>query len=594
MTGGPVSAEEAGSGRAGGRPLLRLLWLAGPLRGRLALSVLAGAAATGFGVALLATSGYMLARASEHPSILAISVAVVAVRAFSVGRGISRYIERLTSHDVAFRVLGDIRVAIYRRLERLAPAGLAAFRSGDLLAALISDVDATQDLFIRGIGPPLAAALVGAGAVTVCLLILAPAGGLLALGLLAAGVVAPPLAVAASRRSARATAPARGELSATVTDLLSGAAELHAFGAQDTALTAATEADAKLTALSRRSAAATGLGAGLTTGLTGLTVWGVLLLGVAAVGHGTLTRVPLAVLTLTALAAFEAVAVMPAAALQLGAARASARRIGTILDEPDPVTEPAVPRPRPTGPVHVRMSGVQVRYEPDGPLALDGLDLDLSAGRRVALIGPSGAGKSTAAAVLLRFRDPAGGAVTLNGADLASYAADDVRTVIGGCPQDPHIFDATVRDNLRLGRPGASDDELTAVAARTRLLPWIDSLPKSWDTPVGAHGAAMSGGERQRLALARALLADPAVLVLDEPTAHLDPETRAALTADLLTLTAGRSTLLITHEMEGLDQIDEIVVLDHGKVTERGTHAELMRAGGRYRQLQDGPSFWPG
>jgi ATP-binding cassette, subfamily C, bacterial CydC len=574
MTGEPVSAEEAASGRAGGRPLLRLLWLAGPLRGRLALSVLMGAAATGFGVALLATSGFMLARASEHPSILAISVAVVAVRAFSVGRGTSRYFERPTSHDVAFRVLGDIRVAIYRRLERLAPAGLAAFRSGDLLATLISDVDATQDLFIRGIGPPLAAALVGAGAMTVCLLILAPAGGLLTLGLLAAGVVAPPLAVAASRRAARATAPARGELSATVTDLLSGAAELHAFGAQDTALAA--------------------LGAGLTTGLTGLTVWGVLLLGVAAVGHGTLTRVPLAVLTLTALAAFEAVAVMPAAALQLGAARASARRIGTILDEPDPVAEPGVPRPRPAGPVDVRMSGVQVRYEPDGPLALDGLDLDLCAGRRVALIGPSGAGKSTAAAVLLRFRDLAGGAVTLNGADLASYAADDVRTVIGGYPQDPHIFDATVRDNLRLGRAGASDDELTAAAARTRLLPWIDSLPKGWDTPVGAHGAAMSGGERQRLALARALLADPAVLVLDEPTAHLDPETRVALTADLLTLTAGHATLLITHEMEGLDQVDEIVVLDHGKVTERGTHAELMRAGGRYRQLQDTPSFWPG
>jgi ATP-binding cassette subfamily C protein CydC len=253
----------------------------------------------------------MLARASQHPSILAISVAVVAVRAFSVGRGVSRYFERLTSHDVAFRVLRDIRVAIYRRLERLAPAGLAAFRSGDLLAALISDVDATQDLFIRGIGPPLAAALVGAGAVTVCLLILAPAGGLLALGLLAAGVAAPPLAVAASRRAARATAPARGELSATVTDLLSGAAELHAFGAQDAALAAATAADAKLTALSRRSAAATGLGSGLVTGLTGLTVWAVLLLGVAAAGHGTLTRVPLAVLTLTALAAFEAVAVMP-------------------------------------------------------------------------------------------------------------------------------------------------------------------------------------------------------------------------------------------------------------------------------------------
>ena len=162
-----------------------------------------------------------------------------------------------------------------------------------------------------------------------------------------------------------------------------------------------------------------------------------------------------------------------------------------------------------------------------------------------------------------------------------------MRAVISGCPQDPHIFDATVRDNVRLGRAGASDDELAAAAARARLMPWIDSLPRGWDTPVGAHGAAMSGGERQRLALTRALLADPAVLILDEPTAHLDPEARAALTADLLVLTEGRATLLITHELDGLEQVDEIILLDHGKVTERGTHAELMRAGGRYWQLRD-------
>jgi ATP-binding cassette subfamily C protein CydC len=578
---------------AGRRPLLRLIWLARPLRGRLALSVLAGAAATGCGVALLATSGFLLARASQHPGILAISAAVVAVRVFSVGRGVSRYLERLTSHDVAFRVLADIRVASYRRLARLAPAGLAAFRSGNLLAALISDVDATQDLFIRGIGPPLAAALVGAGAVTLCLLILAPAGGVLALGLLAAGAGAPPLAVAASRRAARATATARGELAATITDVLSGAADLHAFGAQDAALTEAAEADAKLTVLARRFAGAAGLGSGLIAGLTGLTLWGVLILGVAAVGHGSLTRVPLAVLALTALASFEAVTVMPAAALQLGSARASASRIAAILDAPDPVAEPEVPRPLPAGPWHVRLTGVRVRYEPGGPLALDGLDLDLPPGRRVALIGPSGAGKSTAAAVLLRFREPDGGTVTLDGADLASYAADAVRTVIGGCPQDPHIFDASIRANLRLARPGATEDELAAAAARARLSAWIQSLPLGLDTLVGAHGTAMSGGERQRLALARALLADPAVLILDEPTAHLDPEARAALTADLLALTEGRATLLITHELEGLDQVDEIIVLEHGKVTQRGTHDQLIRAGGPYRQLHQTPSFWP-
>jgi thiol reductant ABC exporter CydC subunit len=378
-----------------------------------------------------------------------------------------------------------------------------------------------------------------------------------------------------------------------VTDVLSGAVDLHAFGAQDAAIAAAAEADGKLTALARRFAAAAGLGSGLISGLTGLTVWGVLVLGVAAVEHGTLTRVPLAVLTLTALASFETVALMPAAALQLGSARASADRIGEILDEPDPVAEPAVPRSLPAGPVHVRMAGVRVRYEPDGPFALDGVDLDLPPGRRVALIGPSGAGKSTVAAVLLRFCEPVGGSVTLEGVDLGSFAADAVRTVIGGCPQDPHIFDASIRDNLRLARPGASEPELAAAAARARLLPWINSLPLGWDTPVGAHGAAMSGGERQRLALARALLADPAVMILDEPTAHQSPEARAALTRDLLALTEGRATLLITHELEGLDQVDEIMVLEHGKVTQRGTHEQLIRTDGPYRQLHETSSFWP-
>ena len=572
------------------RPLLRLLQLARPMRAQLLLSVLAGAAATGCGVALLAVSGFLLARASEHPSIVVLSVAIVAVRGLSVGRGVFRYLERLTSHDAAFRILADIRMAIYRRLERLAPSGLAAFRSGDLLARLISDVDATQDLFLRGIGPPLVAALVGAGAVTACLFILAPAAGVLALGLVTAGAVVPALAVAASRRAARVTAPARGELGATLAELLSGAAELHAFGAQEAGLAAVTAADRQLTSLARRSAGAAGLGSGLMTAVSGLTLWGVLFLGVAAVAGGTLTRVPLAVLTLTALAAFEAVTALPAAALQLGEARASARRIGAVLDTPDPVRDPAAPRPLPAGPVRVRLRGVQVRYQPGGPLALDGFDLDLEPGRRVALVGPNGAGKSTVAAVLLRFWDPAAGSVTLAGADgdragLACYAADDVRTVIGGCPQDPHIFDATVRENLRLARPDAGDDELAAAAASARLLPWIQSLPRGWDTRVGPRGAAMSGGERQRLALARALLADPDLLILDEPTAHLDPEAASALTADLLAATAGRSTLLITHDFEGLDQVDEVIVLDRGQVAQRGTHRELIRAGGPYRQL---------
>jgi ATP-binding cassette subfamily C protein CydC len=593
MTAAPAARPSARPPAAPARPLRQLLRVARPLRGQLVLAVLAGALSTGCAVALLGTSGFLLARASLHPSIVAISVAVVAVRGLSVGRGVFRYVERLASHDAAFRVLADVRVRVYRQLARLAPAGLRDFRSGDLLARLVSDVDATQDLFIRGLAPPLIAALVGAGAAAAVALILAPAGLVLAAGLLVAGLAVSWLAAARAGQAARRTAPARGELTARVTDLLAGAADLHAAGAQDDALAAADAADHELTRLARRTAAGAALGSGLSQAVAGLTLWGVLLLGVAAVGGGTLTRVPLAVLTLTALAAFEAVTALPAAALQLGQARASAARVAAVLDAPDPVAEPVVPRPLPAGPLRVSLRGAQVRYQPGGPLAIDGVNLDLAAGRRVALLGPSGSGKSTVAAVLLRFVDLAGGTCilggtgTLGGADLASYAPAEVRTLISGCTEDPHLFDTTIADNIRLARPGASQPELDEVAERARLLTWIRSLPRGWDTMVGPGGTAVSGGERQRIALARALLADPALLILDEPAAHLDPGNRRALTADLLAATAGRATLLITHDLDGLDQVDEIVVLEHGRVAERGTYQELREAGGLYQRMRE-------
>ncbi|HEX5188567.1 MAG TPA: thiol reductant ABC exporter subunit CydC [Streptosporangiaceae bacterium] len=571
-------------------PLLRLIGLARPMRGRLLLAAAAGALATTCGIALLAVSGFLLARASQHPDIAALSVAVVAVRGLSIGRAVFRYGERLAAHDVAFRVLAKTRMAIWRTLETLAPAGLPAFRSADLLSRLVGDVDATQDLFIRGLAPPVTAALAGAAAVLACLVMLGQAGLLLAAGLLTGGVVVPIVVLRAARTSWRLTAPARAEFGLAINDVVAGAADLQAFGAAGVALARVERANRQLARLGRRSATASGAGVGLASLAAGLTLWGVLLLGVAAVGGGALTRIPLAVLALTALAASEAVAGLPAAAVQLSHARTAAARIAHVTDAAVPVTEPADPLPLPvaaatTGGVSVRLRDARVRYRPDGPLAVDGVSLDLTPGRRLALVGPSGAGKSTVAAALLRFSDLSAGSATLDGHDLAAYRAQDVRTLIGGCPQDPHLFNASIAENLRLARPEASGAALAEVIDRVGLASWIAGLPQGTDTQVGSGGAAVSGGQRQRIALARALLADPAVLVLDEPTAHLDPDSRRALAADLLALTWGRSVLLITHDLDGLDEVDEIIVLDGGRVAERGTHASLLASRGLYWRL---------
>jgi ABC-type multidrug transport system fused ATPase/permease subunit len=257
-----------------------------------------------------------------------------------------------------------------------------------------------------------------------------------------------------------------------------------------------------------------------------------------------------------------------------------------VLDTPAPVVDPAEPAPLPEAATHgqavLRLNGLSARWAAGSPLALDGVDLELVPGRRVAVVGPSGSGKSTLAAVLLRFLPYEQGSVTLAGAELSSLAGDDVRTVVGLAAQDAHLFDSTLEENLRLARRDASPEQLRAALAEARLLDWVDSLPSGLDTAVGEHGARLSGGQRQRLGVARALLADFPVLVLDEPGEHLDTDTADRLTADLLDATRGRSTLLITHRLKGLEDVDEVVVLDGGRVAERGTHDELLALGGRY------------
>ncbi|MEY9992664.1 ATP-binding cassette subfamily C protein CydCD [Streptomyces sp. V4I8] len=565
--------------------LARVRAMSGPRRGRLGLALLLGSLALGSAVGLMATSGWLISRASQQPPVLYLMVAVTATRAFGIGRAVFRYAERLVSHDAVLRMLADTRVAVYRRLERLAPTGLRRTRRGDLLARLVTDVDALQDYWLRWLLPAAAATVVSAGAVGFTAWLLPEAGAVLAGGLLVAGAGVPLVTGAVARRAERKLAPARGALATRVTDLLTGTAELTVAGALPSRTADARRADGALTRIASRAATATALGDGLTALISGLTVAATALVGAQAVADGRLGGVTMAVVVLTPMAAFEAVLGLPLAVQYRQRVRKSAERVYEVLDAPEPVREPERARQAPASPFPVALRGLTARHAGQDRDALAGLDLTLEEGRRVAVVGPSGSGKTTLAQTLLRFLDPEAGSYTLGGVDACALDGDDVRRLVGLCAQDAHIFDSSVRENLLLAQKDATEDELREALRRARLLDWACSLPDGLDTLVGEHGARLSGGQRQRLALARALLADFPVLVLDEPAEHLDLPTADALTADLLAATEGRTTLLITHRLAGLEAVDEVVVLEEGRVVQRGTFAELAGVEGPLRRM---------
>jgi thiol reductant ABC exporter CydC subunit len=566
-------------------PLMRTLAIARPALGRLALATLLGAGAVAAAIGLIATSAWLISRSAQHPQESAIALAIVGVQFFALARGLCRYGERLVGHDAAFRVLAEIRVTVYERLERLAPLGLPAFRSGDLLARLIHDVDSLQDLLLRVV-PPFAIAL-GVGAATVALVWwMLPAAGLILLAaLVLAGTLVPWVTSRLAARGEVRQAAARAELTHTVVDLIEGAPELTVNGAAPAHVRRAIDADSTLTRIARLSARTAGVGQGLTTLCCGLAMWGALVVGVAAVHGGRLNGVLLAGLALVPLVAFELVATLPAATQTLQRVRRSAGRVFAVTDHPVPVTEPTHPAPLPQPPLSLHARDLAFTYPGAARPALAGVDLDLTPGRRVALVGPSGAGKSTLAGVLLRFLPYVGGSVALDGVELDDMDGDECRKVIGLVSQDAHVFDSTLEENLRLARRSASVEELRGALAAVRLLEWAERLPAGMSTELGERGMRMSGGQRQRLAIARALLADFPLLVLDEPGEHLDTPTADAIVADLLAITRDRATLLITHRLTGLQEVDEVVVLVQGRVLERGTHAELLAVGGRYATL---------
>jgi thiol reductant ABC exporter CydC subunit len=528
-------------------------------------SVALGALTVVAGVGLMSLAGYLISRAAEHPPVLSLTVAIVAVRAFGIGRPVARYFERLRSHGLAFQVLARMRVACYRRIEPLIPSRSIGSHQGDLLASVVGDVDSMQSLFLRGLSPPVVAAVAGIVVVGLATAFLPVAAFVLAVGLVLGGVAVPAVAAVAGRHSRRQAA-IRAELTMELVELLRGAPELVVLGAGDAALERIRRLDRELGRLLRRDALIGGAIEAAASLVKGLTVVGVLLACVHATANGGLDRTLIAALTLGAMAAFEAVEPLPAAALGLRSTVEAGRRLLSLGADEDTPTDRDHPTALPSD-TTAALEHVDFDHAADESWGLRDVDLRLAPGRRVALTGPSGSGKSTVAELLVRFLDPDGGRVTLGGTDLRDLRRHDVRAAVTLDGQDGYLFSTTIRENVRLARPGAADHEIEAALRRARIWDWVASLPDGWDTFVGEEGARVSGGERRRIALARTFLADAPMMVLDEPTAHLDPPTAERLMADVLASADGRAVLLITHRSEGLDAVDEVLTLARGRLT---------------------------
>jgi ATP-binding cassette subfamily C protein CydCD len=541
--------EAAAPDPSGAQAVRWLLRTARPQRARLLGSQVLGVLTEVCAVGLTATAAWLVVEASHEPDWAKLTLAAVGVRAFALSKGALRYAERLASHDATLRLLAELRATVVERLTWLAPTGLPDGGRGELLTRVVDDIDRLQDLFLRVVGPLVSTLVVAVGAAAFLGIIDPPAGAALLAAVLVAGVALPLATHRSAVTDGAELAHRRGVVAATTVDLAEHVDELVACSAEgdwreriERDAASADEVDGRLARISTVVAAAGAARPALACAAV------VAVAGTAGPTTG-LTGPQLGVLVLLPLAVMELLVPLSAAGTVLARVQASAVRVLALLRRPDPVVEPDRPVPPPAE-GDLALVGAAVGW-PGHDAQVSGIDLALAPGERARILGPSGSGKSTIAATLVAFLAPVEGEYRIGGVASDELGGDHVRQVVTWCQQEPWFADTSVAENLRIARPAATDDELRDALAVAHLSSWLDGLPDGLDTRLERDASTISGGERQRLALARALLGDRTAIVLDEPTAHLDAPTGAGVVRDLLDATRDRAVILIGH---GLDE----------------------------------------
>lgn len=564
------------------KTLRQLISFLRPNSKEVVLSILFSTLTIGSSVSLLMTSAYLISKAALQPSIGEISVAIVGVRFFGISRGVFRYIERLVSHSASFKVLADIRVWLYKAIEPIAPAGISKFKSGDLLNRLIADVDTLENFYVRVFLPPVVALVIVFG-VSAFMLIFSPLVSLvLFLSLALVGVGLSTLALIAGKKSGGDSILYRSILREEIIDLVNGLPELVLFNRVRDAIQDIHQAAKKyyqaqitLSLLAAIQSAATSL-------IVGLTVWVLLLITIPMVSSGKLEGIYLAVIVLGAMASYEAVQNLPPAMNLLGSNIRAADRVFELASPAESTTRELKRLPASTG-RNIQFNKVTFQYN-QTPVLRD-VSFELAPGKKIAIVGPSGAGKSTITNLLLRFWEPDSGQILINGISQTEIDPDEIRSLYSVVSQNTFLFNTSILENLKVANSEAEMDVITKVCQSVELDEFIATLPKGYNTIIGERGYQFSGRERQRLAIARAILKDAPILLLDEPTANLDPATEERIRSTLKLNFADRSMIWITHRLSGLEDMDEIIVLANGEVIERGNHADLLKADGRFAKM---------